>query len=72
MKKPKIRHPAGTIIQASDRQYRVNERGEFRHLEHEIKGVFVPPPPKEFHRDGMSFDGSKCWCSECIAWRKKI
>lgn len=59
------------IVQASDRQYEVNERGEYRRLKQTIKGNLEPYPEPEFHRDGMSFNGSKCYCKTCRDWRKE-
>jgi len=58
----------GTVIQATDRQYRVNERGEWRRIPTnlEVKGV-VLKPDVPFHLDGLrTSDGWFCWCQDCI------
>lgn len=58
----------GTVIQASDRQYKVDQNGSWRRLpvQLEVKGV-VLKPEVSFHFDGRrTEDGAWCWCAECL------
>jgi len=67
-------HPPGTVIQASDRQYRVQPNGAWRRLPKyaEVKGILVDEyKPRKWCRDGVNWDGSRCWCVDCLAERKK-
>jgi hypothetical protein len=63
----KFLHAPGTVIQASDRQYRVDQNGSWRRLPpgQEVKGIALKPKVP-FCLDGRSSDGSFCWCFDCL------
>ena len=68
-------HPPGTIIQASDRQYRVSESGAWKRIPKYAEIIGVPPvvEPMPFHvglRDART--GVKCWCNECLQKRREM
>src|SRR5271155_4045656 len=68
MKKIKYAYAPGTIIQATDRQYKVDQNGSWRRIPTnlEVKGI-VLKPDVPFHLDGRrTSDGAYCWCYECI------
>jgi hypothetical protein len=67
-----VRLAPGTIVQASDRQYRVNERGEWRRVpKHDEVKSEAERAEVPFHVKGRRpEDGQKCWCFPCICfWR---
>lgn len=62
-----VSYPAGTVIIASDRQYKVSENGEWRRLrKSEEVATKFKWPEKSFHLDGKSFTDGFCWCFSCI------
>lgn len=70
-----VRLAPGTIIQASDRQYRVNERGEWRRIPKyaEVEGQVKDKVEVPFHRDGRDpRTGAKCWCLPCVRFWKGL
>ena len=65
----------GTIIQASDRQYRVWPDGSWRRIPKYAEVIGVPPvvEPIPFHvnlRDART--GVKCWCWDCLRERRAM
>ena len=71
MSKPKKHFAPGTLVVASDKQYRVNSRGEWRKLEHPVEtpGFVKEEIPLCVNgRDART--GVKCWCYRCLENRK--